>query len=172
MELARTAAKRRSAEEPEGLRPVRQRSAKPLFVGSIPTRASNNLRKIRPFHSRRERTILSQNGEQETKPDEKTGRETGRETGRPEIPQKDGVPRFSALEVFDPEQPFLWPSKNLFGGGSRLTGSTLDEAQAGRIKTKTTRLLRTFAARSPVVHHHPTIRNRPRASVSLLAGIL
>ena len=98
---------------------VRQRSAKPLFVGSIPTRASNNLRKIRPFHSRRERTILSQNGEQETKPDEKTGRETGRETGRPEIPQKDGVPRFSALEVFDPEQPFC---------GHRRTSLAAEEA--------------------------------------------
>src|ERR1035437_4990799 len=90
MELARTAAKRRSAEEPEGLRPVRQRSAKPLFVGSIPTRASNNLRKIKPFASRRGPTILPQNGEQQTKPDEKTGRKTGRETGRPEIPQKEG----------------------------------------------------------------------------------
>ena len=66
----------------------------------------------------------------------------------------------------------MWPSKNLFGGGSRLTGSTLDEAQAGRVKTKAARVLRTFAARSPVgaLHHHPTIRNRPRASVSLLAG--
>jgi hypothetical protein len=31
---------------------------------------------------------------------------TDEKTGRPEIPQKDGVPRFSALEVFDPEQPF------------------------------------------------------------------
>ena len=45
--------------------------------------------------------ILPHNGEQETKPDEKTGRETG----RPEIPQEPGAPRFSALEIFDPEQP-------------------------------------------------------------------